>query len=407
MSENTRKKDLRKAELYLNHSEHILKEIQSKPAVNVLFFVMNMSMWKYDGLVKLLLQDSHFNVLLVSFEQPSFDKEYNYEQQNIIKDYCLKQNIPFRPGYNFISNSYNDISDFKPDVVVYTQPYNVGYEPWLIDAYKDHSLFVYTPYGITVTSGNYFYDTYLTNIAWKIFVGCEIEKNILRSCQTLNKNNHVITGFSISDKLEKSYSSPWGQNTKKKIIWAPHHSIDNRFSFANSCFEQICEFMLEIAQKYENDIEIAFKPHPLLKERLIEKWGQKYTVSYYKKWAEMPNTFICESEYSDIFAFSDGMIHDSASFVCEYLLTLKPAFYTVLNDQVPPGINNELGQACFYQHYHGLKKEEILHFIEDVILRGNDVMSDKRVSFVKSNLLPPENNSVAENMYNEFKKLIG
>lgn len=401
-----RHKELLKAREYLKQQDAILDRIKAKPVKRILFFVVNMGMWKYDGLIQLMKRDSRFDIVIVSFPIPMFDSRINKLHQKEIESYCKENSLKFIPGFNYETNAYADLSDIHPDIVSYTQPYNIGYTPWLIDSFKDTSLFIYTPYGASVTQGNYFYDTYLTNVAWKVFVGSRMEKEFFNSCLSVNCDNQIVTGYTIADKLSKPAleKNPWKSN-RKHIIWAPHHSIDERFSFSSSNFERLCEGMVDIAKKYAGSIEFAFKPHPILKERLIEKWGHKKTEEYYQMWAEMPNTFICEGSYAELFAYSDGLIHDCASFVCEYLLTGKPALYVVKDSNVPDSVNNELGIRCFEQHYHAKEVNEIEKFIDRVILAELDDLKKERKEFVATELLPPNGCSVGENMMKEFENL--
>lgn len=162
--------------------------------------------------------------------------------------------------------------------------------------------------------------------------------------------------------------------------------------------------MIELAIKYQDKIEIAFKPHPVLYDRLIEKWGESKAYEYYAQWENMSNTFICKGMYFELFAFSDGMIHDSCSFVGEYLFVNKPVMYVCRNKDIPEGINNEFGIACFEQHYHGYGINDIEKFI-NMLLNKKDPMLDKRTEFVKANLYPPNTCSVAENMFNVLQTL--
>lgn len=112
----------------------------------------------------------------------------------------------------------------------------------------------------------------------------------------------------------------------------------------------------------------------------------------------MENSFVCTEDYAVLFAQSDGLIHDCASFACEYLLTGKPAFYICKGDKPQAGIDNEFGLECFKQHYHGYTIIEIERFICDII-NGYDPKYHSRNKFVKDFLLPSNDKSVSENMY--------
>lgn len=399
---------IKKAYLYNQKKNIIINTIKEKDIKKILFFVLNMGMWKYDGLIKLLIDNPNFEVTVVSFDMPQLNKENSKKEQYRIEKYCNINGITFIKGYDYDLEQYTDIIDLKPDIVIYTQPYDIGYKHWLIDAFREFSIFIYTPYGACVTSGKHFYDTYLTNIAWKIFTGSEYENQIIIQNRTVLENNIVFVGYSIYDNIKNpnSTKNPWKSIKKKKIIWAPHHSIDSINSFTCSNFEQICNNMIEIAKKYKNLIEFAFKPHPILKERLLEKWGVERTEKYYMKWQSMSNTFLCEGDYTELFAYSDGMIHDCASFVCEYLITNKPAMYLVKDNKIPSGVDNDYGIECFNQHYHGNSINDIENFIETVILNNDDPMKNQREIFVHDQFTPPNGMSVAENMMKELMVLV-
>ena len=60
-----------------------------------------------------------------------------------------------------------------------------------------------------------------------------------------------------------NFIDPWKEQSinKKRIIYAPHHSLSVSNSFISiSCFLEVCDFMLELADKYQDKVQIAFKP---------------------------------------------------------------------------------------------------------------------------------------------------
>ncbi len=402
-----RGKMLRNANRYNCSRDKIVQSVSNKDKIKILFFVYNLGMWKYDGLIRLLLNHPKFEPIIVPFAMPENRPIFNKYNQESIISYCKANNFPFQIGYDVNKDEYSDLNGIEPDIIVYTQPYNTGYEKWRIDRYNKNCLFIYTPYGLSVTNDRVLYDTYLNNIAWKIFVASPLEKNVLQKSIT-TKTKIVVTGAALHDQLNHAdkQQSPWRNNQKKRIIWAPHHSMDSKYSFSSSNFERICSDMLMLANKFQDTIEFAFKPHPILKERLIEKWGKEKTDSYYALWESMPNTMICLGSYTELFAFSDAMIHDCASFVGEYLYTTKPVMY-IYKDKIPPAsVDNEFGIGCFNCHYHGHSISDIEKFITSVVLNGEDTMKNKRSEFTRTQLCPPNNLSTAENMLKELEELI-
>ena len=104
--------------------------------------------------------------------------------------------------------------------------------------------------------------------------------------------------------------------------------------------------------------------------------------------------------YAALFKSSDAMIHDCSTFTGEYLFTGNPVLYLAKEDHVD--YMNEFGLLCFNQHYKGRTIEEVDRFIKEVVINSKDPMKKQREEFYNQYLLPPNNRSVAENMYAEF-----
>lgn len=132
--------------------------------------------------------------------------------------------------------------------------------------------------------------------------------------------------------------------------------------------------MIDIAVKYADQIQWAFRPHPMIKAKLEKRWGKNETDEYYDKWSNMGNTQYEDGEFIDLFMTSDAMILDSISFIAEYTITNKPALFTIgKNTRV---MLNEYGEKNFevlYKTRRDFIKEDIQRFIEEVVLEGNDV----------------------------------
>ena len=65
---------------------------------------------------------------------------------------------------------------------------------------------------------------------------------------------------------------------------------------------------------------------------------------------------------------------------------------------------NDFGKLAMHQHYIGKNREDIIAFIENVVLNGNDPMSESRKKFKENYLIPPHGKSVAENIMDVFIK---
>ena len=92
----------------------------------------------------------------------------------------------------------------------------------------------------------------------------------------------------------------------------------------------------------------------------------------------MPNAQVFTGAYyQDIFATSDGMIHDSISFIAEYQYTHKPMIYLLNNEQEE---FTELGKKILDASYlvDGKNLEQIADTIQKIFIEGNDPLKYAR-----------------------------
>ena len=82
----------------------------------------------------------------------------------------------------------------------------------------------------------------------------------------------------------------------------------------------------------------------------------------------------------------------------EYLYTGKPLMFVAKPHC--EDILNDFGKMCFNQHYKGSNIDSIREFIDNVVIGGTDPMREERLKFYNEQLLPPNNSTVAQNIYN-------
>jgi hypothetical protein len=166
------------------------------------------------------------------------------------------------------------------------------------------------------------------------------------------------------------------------------------------------ETMLDIAQKYKEKLQFVFKPHPRLFSELCKYpgWGEERAKEYYRKWAEMENTQIETGEFVDLFMTSDAMIHDCGSFAVEYHYSGNPVMYIAENFDEQVAEKNDFGKIAMNLHYVGKCKQEIIDFIENVVLAGDDPLKPQREQFRKDYLIPPHGKTIAENIMDVLQK---
>ena len=117
------------------------------------------------------------------------------------------------------------------------------------------------------------YNQFFHNILWKYFNITKIHKEISEEYADNKAQNVTIVGYPKCDEyLDVNYKPKdvWKVEDRavKRIIWTPHQSIeDNEKELGYSCFLLNYQNMLDLAQQYKGKIQIAFKPHPILKQK--------------------------------------------------------------------------------------------------------------------------------------------
>jgi CDP-glycerol glycerophosphotransferase (TagB/SpsB family) len=192
---------------------------------------------------------------------------------------------------------------------------------------------------------------------------------------------------------------------KKLVIYAPHHSMLDSDLLHFSTFEYNYTFMLDLAKKYSDKVAWVFKPHPVLKTKVMQKGLFKNVEEwnvYLDEWRNLPDAEVVEEGmYTQLFLDSDAMIFDSCSFMSEYVFADKPALFLTRPEQ---SFTN-LGKMAKEVHYtaDGKDFKAIEDFLCNVVLDGNDTKKDERHRFFEENLDYRKNGCLAaENIFNEL-----
>ena len=398
-------------ELYLLYKikylqKRALRRLKEKTQIRCVFLGLFSEIWKYDELYKLMESHPRFNPMIVVCPIVN----YGYDNMLYRMDACYS--FFKQKGYNVIKSydcqnqKYVDLKkEIKPDIIFYTNPYKgLIDDRYFITEFQD-VLTAYVPYyfgeGIDYQIA---YDSLFCNSLWRSYAETSDHKGYAIKYSRTKGRNVVITGYpGIEQLIDNSYlPSDYSWKLKspniKRVIWAPHHTMKAVGACHYSCFLRYCDFMLELASKYRNQVQFVFKPHPLLRNKLNILWGKQKTDDYYVKWASMSNTAINEGNYIDLFLTSDAMIHDSGSFIAEYLYTNKPVMRT-LNEIPLERMYNPFALKCLEQYYMARTEKDIEGFIQNVI-NEVDPLKEQRTKFVNEVLMP--NGSPSQNIINDI-----
>ncbi|MDR8393035.1 CDP-glycerol glycerophosphotransferase family protein [Aliifodinibius sp. S!AR15-10] len=389
--------------------------LKNKATINVAFLVIHSSIWKYHRVYKLMEADPRFHPTVVVCPYLKDGKAHMSEEMDKTLRFMQHSGYNVLKTYDEENDSWIDIkSELQPDIVFFSVPYDYTRDEYRLANFR-YALTCYVPYFFT-TNGKKGsnYDGPFHNLVWRSFYETEIHKKYAEEYARNRGENVVVSGYPRLDDFlfadQQMVSDPWNSSSDelKRIIWAPHHTIDGQGQGLNySTFKTYHELFKEIATAYSDKIQIAFKPHPLLKQKLYkdEDWGKKRTDQYYRFWDNLQNGLLAEADYTDLFLTSDVLIHDCSSFMAEYLATGKPSLY-LLHDLGVRERLHQFGKMALHRHYQAQRGDEILKFIEHQALQQKDPMQEVRTRFVNSRLMPPNEKTAAENIVNYVKNEI-
>lgn len=388
-------------------------ELHHQETCKVLFFIQTPSIWKYDALYRKLEKSEYFEPLLVVSPYNVhliYDKEECFKVMKQTEKFAQEKGFNYTSAYDWEKEKWKDIKKiYRPDIVFFTKPYKDTLPAYHIYNFLD-TLTLYISYGINcLTNFHNNYELPFHSLLWKYLLETEFQKHYAEQYEKSKGDNVEVIGTLVLEDLMRQDYIPqyvWKlqEQPKKRIIWAPHHTIDYLFNFSN--FLNYCEDMLKLAEKYQKEVQFAFKPHPVLKFKLINLWGLEKTEEYYSRWEHLPNAQIEQGDYIDLFKTSDAMIHDCGSFTAEYLYTQKPVLFQIRDENVKNEFNT-FGKLCFENHYHANTIEDTEAFIKEVVLNGNDSKREEREQFYKQYLYPKDGVMPSEKIYTLLTSVIG
>ncbi|HOX31138.1 MAG TPA: hypothetical protein PLB91_02335 [Spirochaetales bacterium] len=321
-------------------------------------------------------------------------------------------------AYDEARDEYIDIArDLRPDLLFYTNPYKgLIDDRYYIDRFRS-TLTCYVPYSFFATDDRKMYDSQFFNSAWRVFCETDYHEREIASVQRRRGRNVVSLGYPGCDAFANGSNvaipGPWRPDAspRKHLIWAPHW-------LPLETFLRDAMFFLELAKDYESVLQIALKPHPLLCGALekVPGWGVEAAQAYFESWRSSASTILVEGDYTDLFLTSDALVHNSGSFLSEYLVTRKPAlFIGADNEYMVNGSKysagqikwNAYGKDAIAKHYIAASQDQIRSFIERVVLSGDDYMKNQRNEFVDHVILRSGGGSSSERIVGYIKDELG
>ena len=321
---------------YVKLEQTCREKLRAGKKLRVLFLVSNCSKWKAQSLYEAMAKSREFDPLLaVTY----CDDEVHFS------DAELQVRIDADIGYyNRLGDKWTmacdvkarkvfDLRQFEPDIVFFPVPWGLMDEQ-RVEKVARHALTCYIPYALECfdqakRKSRRFDFNHMANfqlLLWLFTLVSEKYAGYTRSAHF---------GFEWAGRvvgLGHTALDPFAQNRGEEangdlVIFAPHFSFpwNGVVPIMNhSTFHWSGKPMLEYAKRHP-EVKWAFKPHPLLRGRLVENgfMTREEVDAYYRDWEKI-GLACYDGGYADLFKRSRALITDSGSFLLEYMAVGRP-----------------------------------------------------------------------------------
>ncbi len=359
--------------------------------VKVAFLVSSLASWKVEETARIMHEDMRFDVTiyLCPLVRGKMSEVRDAEIEKLRRHFA---DLTFRVCDLSKLDESTAAARFDSDrneVHFFTNPHKLTWRA-LHERLFLKGLSVYVPYSYEVAeyAGNYAqYDQKFHNAMWRIFVPHQTSVDLYRQFRTIGDRNVFVTGYSCCEPLWSERGASKAPNTSlKTIVWAPHWILNEDLQWAT--VYELGTDMMAIAEEFKDRIQWVVRPHPLLRQHLAAHadWGPEKTDAFYAFWETAPFARVEIGDYVPTFLLSHAMIHDSGSFLAEYLFLDRPVMYLRTAATSGEGLNT-FGQKARDACSIGGSRAEIRHFLEDIVA-GRDSMSERRAEFISCELEP-------------------
>lgn len=380
------------------NQKQVLKKLQHKTPLNVVFYVYDEAKWKAQTVYDLMVQDERFNPKIVVTKNCAPEGNANYQTAEDVKrcyEFFKNKGITVEYGYNIEQDDYIPFEQFNPDIIIYSHPWYVYRTQGPVVCSK-FALTFYIPYFIVIAEKWFEYDLRFHKYLYKHYVlSEEIKKSYGSKMPNKGKNLEVV-GHPI---LDYYYLTP-EQKEKKYTIYAPHWTVcGNNIRFGT--FDWSGYKILEFAQAHP-ELNWVFRPHPLFYNFILSSnyMSKKEIDNYYDEWRKIGS--ISEGgDYLGLFKESNALITDCGSFIMEYFVSENPMVHLV-SEQFE---GNDVVKSVDSVNYTVSNEEELYENLNSVLLDKNDYKKEQRIQLLQN--LNLKNNYSAQRIINDILNVIG
>jgi hypothetical protein len=370
---------LRARKAPLRHARLLARHRGARP-IRVAFLVSNTASWKVGPVLSRMLGDGDFQPIAVICPVIRGKLSEVAEQTaETMRRYLDAQGFPYIDLTRVDENgAKTELDRLDPHLLVFTNPHRLVPKALHDDLFSER-LSCYVPYSHEVMQygdDQEQHNQESHNAFWKIFVPHEASRRCYADARIRGDAGVSVTGFPACEPLMGSARardpSPWKpqDRAKTRVVYAPHWLWRPDIKMAT--IDAFGDAMMQIAGDYRDDIQWALRPHPMLRPRLMQDpaWGPARTKGFFDFWENSEFSQIHEDDYVPLFRTSDALIHDSGSFLAEYLYLRKPVMY-LMTEETGDKYFNSFGRGAITACEIGRSADEIRRFLDDLLAERN------------------------------------
>jgi len=319
--------------------------------IKVVFLVHHIEAWdSIADVYQAMLEIKDFEPVIATINR-RFPGETNYGFEPVVHERLQEMGVKhIRLGMENAWQGLDIIKAIAPDIIFRQSPWDTDIPPAFHTNELRFARLCYVSYAIlnmlqteAIGGEDPVSDSLWYRSCWYIFEATEsgvkhIYHNSARAAQNVLHTGHPKVRRLIR---EGAKSSRWPvladkEQKRVRIIWAPHHSLDNQW-FCFGMFHLMYKEMLVWAQTV-SDIDIVLHAHPALFSTLTRENGfmtPEELEHFLTEWDSLPNTErISAGNYAGVMHASDYLISDGISFLMEYQFFNKPVIFLERPDHI-------------------------------------------------------------------------
>lgn len=370
----------------------IRKKVATGRPVKVGFVVSDRTKWNAQSILDSLRADPRFAPNLILCSQGKSVLGHLSERDDYLTErkFFAEIDPDLIDLYDVETGTTRSLEELDFDVLFYQHPWGMKRFPKRMLG-RALGLYMHYGYMVTYNPALHYRIKGFHSYLWKYLCQSEEHKAIHLRERPETANQLVVTGYPKLDVYfesgtagESVWRSPLPEGPRRRVIYAPHHSIGSNNKFRLSTFDWNYDLFLALARKHP-EISWVYKPHSNLKFVVEQRGLMTYSeyAEYEEAWATLPNCTVWHGgDYFGLFKSSDVLITDCGSFLGEYLPTGNPIIRMISRNNPVPlnGVGEQIARHLYKAH----DRREIEKWFNEVVMLGNDPMKEQRQAFARA-----------------------